>query len=378
MGIQKMRLINEMSLKILRAGGTMKIDNLTFIPHRLRRRGRWQTASYTADYVDVFYVKIQTDDGVTGIGAGSIVPNGRGDPFIEGIEKVKAAAGYLLVGRDPFQISPLMDSLHREVQGYKRHKAGIELALYDLMGKALNISLSTLLGGTMRDVIPVIRMLSTGSAAEMAETASTFVKQGFKHLKVKLGTDPAVDLERFKAVRSAVGAEVTLTVDFNGAYDAVTAVNIIKSLIPMGLAMVEQPVPGTDLKGMEAVTQAVEPVVLADQGVESSGEVFQVAATNSANAVSVKLLKFGGLKKCMAAARVCEAAGLICHVGGMATSCLIDAAQAHFISVTPSVVTPSEVGEFEALEGDLVEGLEVVNGNVRVPTGPGLGVNLTV
>ena len=56
----------------------MKIDNLTFIPHRLRRRSRWQTASYTADYVDVFYVKIQTDDGVTGIGAGSIVPNGRG------------------------------------------------------------------------------------------------------------------------------------------------------------------------------------------------------------------------------------------------------------------------------------------------------------
>jgi len=65
-------------------------------------------------------------------------------------------------------------------------------------------------------------------------------------------------------------------------------------------------------------------------------------------------------------------------VGGMATSCLIDAAQAHFIAATPSVVTPCEIGEFEALEGDWVEGLEVVNGSVRVPTGPGLGVRLTL
>jgi len=356
----------------------MKIEKFVFLPHRLKRRGRWQTASYTADYVDVFYVKIQTDQGVTGIGAGSVVSNGRGDPFMEGVDKVKAAANDLLVGRDPLQICPVMDSLHAAVRGYKRHKAGIELALYDLLGKALNVSVATLLGGTARDRIPVIRMLGMGSAVEMAETASTFVKQGFKHLKVKLGTEPALDLERFKSVRSAVGPEVTLMVDFNGAYDAPTAVNVIRRLMPMGLTMVEQPVEGTDLKGMETVTRSVESVVLADQAVESSEEVYKVAATHSANAVSIKLLKFGGLQKCIAAAGVCAAAGLVCHVGGMATSSLIDAAQAHFISATASVATPSEVGEFQALDGDLVEGLEMIEGNLLVPEGPGLGVNLTV
>ena len=354
----------------------MKIENLTFIPHRLKRRERWQTASYAADFVDVFYVKIQTDQGVTGLGASSVVPNGRGDPFLEGLETVKAAASDLFAGKDPLQISPLMDALHVAVRRYKRHKAGIELALYDLMGKALNVSLSTLLGGATREVIPVIRMLSMGSPAEMAETASKFVQQGYQHLKVKLGTDPAGDLERFKTVRSVVGPQMTLTVDFNGAYDAPTAIKVIASLVPQGLAMVEQPVPGTDLIGMATVTQAVEPVVLADQGVESPGEVFQVAAANGAKAVSIKLLKFGGLQKSLAAARVCEAAGLICHVGGMATSSLIDAAQAHFISATPSVVTPCEVGEFAALDGDLVEGLHIVNGHLQVPTGPGLGVSL--
>jgi L-Ala-D/L-Glu epimerase len=218
----------------------MKIEKLTFIPHRLKRRGRWQTASYTADFVDVFYVEIQTDDGVTGIGAGSVVPNGRGDPFMAGVETIKAAAGDLFARKDPLQISPLMDALDVAVRGYKRHKAGVELALYDLMGKALNVSLSTLLGGATRDVIPVIRMLSLGSPAEMAETASKFVQQGYQHLKVKLGTEPAGDLERFKAVRSAVGPQVTLTVDFNGAYDAATAIKVIESLVPQGLAQLPQ------------------------------------------------------------------------------------------------------------------------------------------
>lgn len=356
----------------------MKIENLTFTPHRLKRRGRWQTASYTADFVDVFYVKIQTDQGVSGIGASSVIPNGRGDPFIEGVETVKAATNDLFAGKDPLQIGPLMDALHAAVRGYKRHKAGVELALYDLMGKAFNVSLSTLLGGATRDAIPVIRMLSMGSSGEMAETAAQFVQQGYQHLKVKLGTDPAGDLERFRAVRAAVGSRVTLTVDFNGAYDAATAIKVIASLAPQGLAMVEQPVPGDDLIGMAAVTQAVEPAVLADQGVESSAEVFQVAAANGAKAISIKLLKFGGLQRSIAAARVCEAAGLICHVGGMASSSLIDAAQAHFISAMPSIVTPCEVGEFAALDGDMVEGLKIVNGYLQVPTGPGLGVILTV
>lgn len=97
----------------------MKIDELTFIPHRLKRRGRWQTASYTADYVDVFYVKIHTDDGLTGIGASSVVPNARADPFGAGLEAVKAAATGLFIGKDPLQIAPLSNALHQAVRAAK-------------------------------------------------------------------------------------------------------------------------------------------------------------------------------------------------------------------------------------------------------------------
>ena len=356
----------------------MKIEKLTFIPHRLKRRGRWQTASYTADYVDVFYVEIHTDEGVTGIGAGSVIPNLRGDPFFDGLETVKAAANELFIGKDPRQIAPLFSSLRQAVPGYTRHKAGIELGLFDLLGKAYGVPLSTLLGGGGQAAIPALKMLSMGSATEMAETATAYVQQGYRNLKVKLGTGAAGDLERFRAVRSAVGSDVTLTVDFNGAYDATAATAVITALEPLGLALVEQPVKGTDLNGMAQVKRAVQSTVLADQEVQTAADVFQIARDQIADAVSIKLLKFGGLQESIAAARVCAAAGLRCHVGGMATSSLVDAAQVHFVSATGNVVMPAEVAEFTALDGDLVEGLEVIDGAVRVPTGPGLGVRLTM
>jgi L-alanine-DL-glutamate epimerase-like enolase superfamily enzyme len=354
----------------------VKIEKLQFTPHRLKRRGRWQTSSYTADYVDVFYVEIHTDEGATGIGAGSVIPNLRGDPFAEGLEAVKAAATGLFVGKDPRQITVLVASLHQAVPGFTRHKAAVELGLFDLLGKLYDVALSTLLGGPARAVIPALKMLSMGTAAEMADTAAAFARQGYRNLKVKLGTGPAGDLERFNAVRSAVGPEVMLTVDFNGAYDAAAAIAVIEKLEPLGLNLVEQPVKGSDLAGMAQVKRAVNSTVLADQEVQTAADVFQVARDQIAGAVSIKLLKFGGLQESVAAARVCAAAGLRCHVGGTASSSLVDAAQVHFVSAMGNVVPPAEVAEFTALEGDLIEGLEVVDGAVRVPTGPGIGVRL--
>jgi L-alanine-DL-glutamate epimerase-like enolase superfamily enzyme len=165
-------------------------------------------------------------------------------------------------------------------------------------------------------------------------------------------------------------------VDFNGAYDAETATAVINALEPLGVALVEQPVKGTDLKAMAQVTRAVKSDIMADQDVQTAADVFRIAREQIADAVSIKLLKFGGLQESVAAARVCAAAGLRCHVGGTATSRLVEAAQAHFVSATANIVLPAEVAEFAALDGDLVEGLEVIDGMVHVPTGPGLGVRL--
>jgi L-alanine-DL-glutamate epimerase-like enolase superfamily enzyme len=255
---------------------------------------------------------------------------------------------------------------------------GVEIALYALAGTMQKASVATLLGGSRRQAIPILKMLGMGSPEWMAERASEFTRQGYRHLKVKLGAGFQNDLDRFVAVRKSVGEQVTLTADFNGSYDAATAIGVIEKLASNGLTMVEQPVPASDLAGMAKVHRAVKPLVLADQSVNSLQDVAEIARMDAAGAVSIKLLKLGGFRKSAAVAKACESYGLSCHVGGTGTSRLVEAAQAHFISATPAVIIPAEIAEFEELEGDLVAGLEVVDGAVRVPSGPGLGVSLLV
>jgi len=355
----------------------VKIARVTFIPHQLKRKVPWQTASYSADAVQALYVTIETDDGITGIGATSVMPKDNAT-FELGIRALESAAGQRLVGHEPFSIDALMDQLDKSVAGFPRHKVAVEIALYDLLGKIQNVSVAALLGGARRERIPVLKMLGMGAPEWMAERAARFVKQGYHHLKIKLGAGVEKDLDRFSNIRKAVGAEVTLTADFNGAYDAATAIKVIDRLTADGLSMVEQPVPANDLAGMAAVTRAVKPIVLADQSVDSPADVEKLARAGAAKAVSIKLLKLGGIRRSLAVVRACESAGLSCHVGGTGTSRLVEAAQAHFISATPAILVPSEIAEFEELDGDLVQGFEVDRGTIRMPVGPGLGVSLAL
>jgi L-alanine-DL-glutamate epimerase-like enolase superfamily enzyme len=343
----------------------------------LQRKYRWQTASYSADAVRVVYVKLQGDNGLTGIGAASVMPKDDAS-FEPGVAALKLATAKLLIGRDVHDVDPMMTELDRQLPHYHRHLVAVEMALLDFMAKAANLSLSTFLGGRNHETIAVLKMLGMGSTDFMAERAAQLVKQGYRYLKVKLGAGLAADLERFKAVHAAVGPGVRFTADFNGAYDAATAIRVIDQLTTDGLTMVEQPVPADDLKGMAAVNQSVAPLVLADQSVNTPDDVARIAESKAARAVSIKLLKLGGIRNSRAVVKACRSFGLSCHVGGTGTTRLVEAAQAHFISATPGIIVPSEIAEFEELDGDLVEGFEVVGGALRVPDGPGLGVTFKI
>jgi L-Ala-D/L-Glu epimerase / N-acetyl-D-glutamate racemase len=355
----------------------MKIANINFVSHSLMRKYRWQTASYTADAVRVFYIELRAANGLAGFGAASVMPKDDAS-FEPGIDALKAATQRSFIGRDVSEFDSLMTDLERQLPRYPRHLVAVEMALFDLAAKAANVSLSTFLGGRNHETIPVLKMLGMGSMDFMASRAAHFVRQGYRFLKIKLGAGSTTDLERFKAVHGAVSGAVSFTADFNGAYDAATAIRIIDQLTPLGLTVVEQPVPADDIAGMALVSKSVAPLVLADQSVNTPDDVVKIADSGAAKAVSIKLLKLGGIRKSREVVTACESRGLVCHVGGTGTTRLVEAAQAHFISATPGIIVPSEIAEFEELEGDLVQGFEVVDGVIRVPNGPGLGVTLMI
>ena len=351
----------------------MRITGLDVIPFQMKRRDRaWKTSAYAATSVDALAVKVLTSDGLIGLGATSIFPTS--GHTTEGFRSLLVQGiGPLLTGRDPFEIGSIMAAVQAASHETYRIHTAIDLALHDLKAKALGVPVYELLGGAYRKEVPVIRMVGLKEPILQARDAAELVEHGYRYLKLKIGLDPNEDVQRVTEVRRAVGEDVTLTVDANGAYDIKTAIHVLRRLQPLQIAVAEDPV--DDLDGMAQVSHAVDTPIMADAPVPTHADIIEAIRRQTAEIVSLKVLKLG-LLKAQKMRSTCEGAGLRYHLGGTATTRIVEAAALHLAVACPYNLFGCEIGEFEALENDLVGGLEIKDGKVRVPDAPGLGVEL--
>src|SRR5207249_11747052 len=133
-------------------------------------------------------------------------------------------------------------------------------------GKSEGRPVFELLGGACRPLaLPIRFSLAAGSPEGTAALAAQRVREGFRTLKVKVGTDPAADVARVRAVREAIGPEVALTVDANGGWSAEDAIRVVREMAPLDLSLVEQPTPRDELEAMAQVRRAIDVPVMADE-----------------------------------------------------------------------------------------------------------------
>jgi L-Ala-D/L-Glu epimerase / N-acetyl-D-glutamate racemase len=255
-------------------------------------------------------------------------------------------------------------------------KAAVDLALHDLAARALGVPVYALIGGLVRESIPVLRIVALKAPAEMAVNAQKLVDQGYGYLKVKIGGDPEMDVARVAAIRQQVGKTARITLDANQSYMPKEAIRVIRRLEVYDIDLVEQPVRADDFDGLAAVTRAVDTPIEADEAARSLTDVFRLLQMRAADSISIKLMKLGGIRNAKLAAGMCQAAGVRCRVGAAVGSRIVNAACMHYIASTPNVGYACEVGEFARLLNDPAEGLEVEDGVLRVPHGPGLGIAL--
>src|SRR5439155_2385585 len=133
-------------------------------------------------------------------------------------------------------------------------KAAVEMALLDLWGQRDERPVYDLLGGACRPLaLPIRFSLAAGTPEATAALAAQRVREGFRTIKVKVGTDPAADVARVRAVREAIGPEIGLTVDANGGWSAEDAIRVVREMAPLDLSLVEQPTPRDELEAMAQV-----------------------------------------------------------------------------------------------------------------------------
>ena len=202
--------------------------------------------------------------------------------------------------------------------------------------------------------------------------------EGYKFLKLKVGDGPTVDASRVKAVREAVGKDITIVADANQAYDVKTAISAVNRMSEFGLTMIEQPVPWFDYKGLATVRKNVNVMVEADESAKDVYDVIRLIEMEAVDFISIKPPELGGLINAKKVSVLCEVANVGCLVGTTPGSRYIDACEAHFIASSRMISFGCEIGEFNRMTGDPVVGLEVKNGYITVPEGAGVGVEVNL
>ena len=344
------------------------------------RRHKLSNTSVTAQSYVI--VQIRLANGAEGIGEAATLGGPRWSE--ESVEAIKANIDAYLAPAlkgaraDHFEAAGL-----RMDQAAKRNnaaKAAVETALFDAVGKTLGLPASALLGGAVRDRIPVLWTLASGDPAQEVEEAERkLAARLHRTFKVKIGAQsPDADMARMRHIARALGDRVELIVDANQAWDETVAARCLPQLAEIGVRLVEQPVPAWNLSAMARLrARPGSPPLLADECVFDAHDMLAVAAAGAADAVSLKLVKHAGLLGVKRVAAVAEAGGIALYGGCLLESSVGAAAHLQVFSTFRELAWGCEHFGPQILTGDLVtEPLRFEDFHIHLPSGPGIGVVL--
>ena len=329
--------------------------------------------------LDDVIVKIFSDDEFVGVGAAAPDIGFFGEPW----ESVRAMIDHYispnLIGLDPFDVEFIMQVVNQSGGFHSVLAASaIDLALYDLLGKILNLSVSKLLGGCQKDKVLLATEVPRGTPEKMAEHSFEYYEQGVRGFKAKIGSNAEQDAKSLKAMREILGEKVSLRADANQGYAPKDAIKLchLAEKYDVGLELLEQPCRKWDLDGMARVTKTVNIPIEADESAFSLYDVMNIIKKGAADVINAKVAKAGGIYGVKKWSAVAESAGLGTVIGtewGVGSQI---AAKLHLGGSTKNVHPIIEFTEIMIHDTLLSKPLELKDGYLEIPKGPGLGLEL--
>ena len=337
----------------------------------------FKTAMRTVKEIEDVVVMVETDTGNTGYGsapATAVITGDTHGSIIEAINKVLSPA---LVGRDISELNKLTDTVQNSIVRNFSAKAAVEMAIYDLYGQLYDAPLYKLLGGG-DNVITTDITISVDYIDKMVEDTLSAIDLGFETLKIKVGKDPAVDIERIKAIYAAVNERALIRLDANQGWTPKQTVSVMRALEDSGvrLELLEQPVRGDDIEGMKYVTERIHTPVMADESSFGPKEAIELIRERAADIINIKLMKTGGISNAIKIADIAGMYGVNCMIGCMLESSIGVAAAAHIAVAKSSVITKVDLDTPALGQYDPVtSGVIFDNSEIRITDLPGLGIS---
>lgn len=326
----------------------------------------------SGDLATTVLVELVTDEGLVGLGQTAVAPRSYGETAEGIVADVHAhLAPVLLASDDPTNLARLHLEVERALPHHWSSHAGVELALWDLVGKVRQLPVHALLGGKIRPGLSLMGFVHHDTPDRMATEASdTLDRHGFDVLKMKVGLDPVDDVRRYRAVAEAVAGRARIQVDGNTGYafdEALWALSEMEAI--GGLGAIEQPV--ADRADLAELARRLSTPIMADEAIYAPDDAIGVVRDRAASLALMKITKHGGIQHVREIATIFDAAHLRLSVAIYFD--LIAVTAAHLAAALPCVRWPSP---FTYLDDTILASpFEPTGTRLDAPDGPGWGVD---
>ena len=338
-------------------------------------RTPFKTALRTVSSVEDVIVEIHTDDGRVGFGEAPPTGPITGDTTLAIIGAIQDHIAKSIIGMDVDDFEDVLQKVQKSIVGNTSAKAAVDMALWDLYGQKYGIPVYKLMGGARKNIVTDIT-ISVNDPETMVQDALIALNRGYDCLKMKVGVNPEMDVARLKAVRQAVGNDITIRIDANQAWSPKQAVKILNAMQEQGLQieLVEQPVPAHDLEGMKYVTERSYVPVLADESLYSPADAATILRMGAADLLNIKLMKCGGLYNALKICTMAEVYGVECMIGCMLEAKISVNAAVH-LACAKKVITKVDLdGPVLCREDPILGGAVFNEKDITVSDAPGLGI----
>ncbi len=352
---------------------TLLVEIPTIRPHKM--------AVATMQTQTLVLVKITTEDGYIGWGEATTIGGlGYGEESPESIKtNIKTYFAPLLKSLASLNIAQTFAVIKRNINGNRFAKCAIQTALLDIQAQRLGLPLSELLGGRLRDSVPVLWVLASGNTEkDIAEAQNMIAAKRHNIFKLKIGSRAVeADVEHVLAIKQALGKDVSIRVDVNRAWSELEAIKGIQLLQDGGVDLIEQPCAIDNIDAMQRLTRRFDIAIMADESLMGPGTAYKLAKTNAASVFAVKVAQSGGLLEGRDVATVADLAGIDLYGGTMLEGPVGTIASAHTFSTFTNLAYGTELfGPLLLTEEILKTPLQYQNFELTVPKTAGLGIEL--
>jgi muconate cycloisomerase len=352
---------------------TQILDVPTIRPHKL--------SVAIMEHQSMVLVRLRTSEGIEGVGEATTIGGlNYGGESPESIKiNIDTYIAPLLLGQNIESPAALMVRIHKAVKSNHFAKSAIETALYDALGKKLNVSVGTLLGGIVHKELGVAWTLASGDTQrDISEAQHMLDTKRHNIFKLKVGLRSIKDdLRHIVAIKNALGEHISVRIDVNQGWSESETIQMLRPLAEAGIDLVEQPVQEKNHAGLARLSGLGILPIMADESLKGREDGYALAAGRCANVFAIKIEQAGGLRAAQDLIGIAQAAGIGLYGGTMLEGPISTIASAHLFSTVDRIEWGTELfGPLLMKDSILAEPLDFSNFTLKLPTGPGLGLRL--